>query len=389
MRVLVTGADGFIGRALVHALRVGHDVIATDRDDGDIADPAHLDRLFAAGPFDRVFHLAAIVSGAAEADFDAGRRVNLDATIGLLDRCRAQARRGGPVVRFVHASSIAVFGTPLPARIDDATEPKPSLSYGTHKRVAELLIDDATRRGELDGRALRLSGVVVRPALPNGALSAFNSDVIREPLAGRDYECPVGADATIWVTSRRAAVANLLHLAEARRRGDRRAARAHGAGARRLDRRHRRRARPLRRRRAGARSLRAAAGDRSAVRPLAARLLVRARRGARPGRRSVDRRADPRSSGNDAHDPRPRRSSAPPSSRKASTARRTAPSCARPAWPTRTWPSRSSASSASTARTRRARCRSGRRPTPRASASPRRKASPCRSRRSRSPTASR
>ena len=212
MRVLVTGADGFIGRALVPALRVGHDVIATDRHDGDIADPAHLDRLFE-GPFDRVFHLAAIVSGAAEADFDAGRRVNLDATIGLLDRCRAQARRGGPVVRFVHASSIAVFGTPLPTRIDDATEAKPSLSYGTHKRVAELLIDDATRRGELDGRALRLSGVVVRPALPNGAHSAFNSDVIREPLAGREVECPVGADATIWVTSRRAAVANLLRLA--------------------------------------------------------------------------------------------------------------------------------------------------------------------------------
>jgi nucleoside-diphosphate-sugar epimerase len=210
MRVLVTGADGFIGRALVHALRVGHDVIATDRSDGDIADPAHLDRLFAQ-PIDRVFHLAAIVSGAAEADFDAGRRVNLDATIGLLDRCRAQARRGGPVVRFVLASSIAVFGTPLPARIDDDSEA--SLSYGTHKRVAELLIDDATRRGDLDGRALRLSGVVVRPALPNGALSAFNSDVIREPLAGREVECPVGADATIWLTSRRAAVANLLHLA--------------------------------------------------------------------------------------------------------------------------------------------------------------------------------
>jgi len=215
MRALVTGAEGFIGSALVQALRKGHDVIATDRADGDIADPAHLDRIFEQeGPFDIVFHLAAVVSGAAEADFEAGRRVNLDATIGLLDRCRAQARRGDPVVRFVHASSIAIFGTPLPARIDDATEPKPALSYGTHKRVAELLIDDATRRGELDGRSLRLSGVVVRPKRPNGALSAFNSDVIGEPLAGRDYACPVGADATIWVTSRRAAVANLLRLAQ-------------------------------------------------------------------------------------------------------------------------------------------------------------------------------
>jgi nucleoside-diphosphate-sugar epimerase len=117
-------------------------------------------------------------------------------------------------VRVVHASSIAVFGAPLPVRIDDATAPAPRLSYGTHKRVAELLIDDATRRGELDGRALRLSGVVVRPKGPAVALSAFNSDVIREPLAGRDYECPVGADATIWLTSRRAAVAGLCRLAD-------------------------------------------------------------------------------------------------------------------------------------------------------------------------------
>ena len=214
MRALVTGADGFIGRALVAALHEEHDVVATDRGDGDIADPEHLDRLFAQGPFDHVFHLAAVVSGAAEADFDAGRRVNLDATLGLLDRCRAQAGRGDPVVRFVHASSIAVFGTPLPARIDDDTEPRPRLSYGTHKRVAELLIDDATRRGDLDGRALRLSGVVVRPPLANGALSAFNSDVIREPLAGRDYACPVGPDATVWLTSRRAAVAGLMRMGE-------------------------------------------------------------------------------------------------------------------------------------------------------------------------------
>ena len=117
-------------------------------------------------------------------------------------------------MRFVYASSIAVFGAPLPARIDDATAPAPALSYGTHKRVGELLIDDATRRGELDGRALRLSGVVVRPPLANGALSAFNSDVIREPLAGRDYECPVGPEATVWLTSRRAVVADLLRLAE-------------------------------------------------------------------------------------------------------------------------------------------------------------------------------
>jgi nucleoside-diphosphate-sugar epimerase len=213
MKVVVTGARGYLGSALVAALdRSGCDTIATDRDDGDIADPTHVRRLFEA-PVDRVFHLAGIVSGAAEADWDLGRRVNLDASLLLLDRCRAQAQRGGPVVRFVHASSIAVFGTPLPARIDDATEPLPTLSYGTTKRIVELLLADLARRGEVDGRALRLSGVVVRPPLATGALSAFNSDVLREPLAGRDYVCPVGPDATIWVASKRTTIANLLRLA--------------------------------------------------------------------------------------------------------------------------------------------------------------------------------
>jgi len=212
MRVLVTGAAGFLGRALVHVLRVGHDVVATDRDDGDIAEPAHVARLFSA-PIDCIYHLAAVVSGAAETDFAAGQRVNLDATVCLLDRCRHQAMRG-KVVRFVYSSSIGVFGTPLPGRIDDATGSAPSLSYGTHKRVCELLIDNATRRGDLDGRSLRLPGVVVRPALPNGALSAFNSDLMREPLAGSTYECPVGPEATIWVTSRRAAVTSLLRMGD-------------------------------------------------------------------------------------------------------------------------------------------------------------------------------
>jgi nucleoside-diphosphate-sugar epimerase len=164
MRVLVTGAAGFLGRALVHVLRVGHDVVATDRDDGDIADREHVGHLFAR-PVDRVFHLAAIVSGAAEADFAAGQRVNLEATLRLLDCCRAQSARGGPVVRFVYASSIAVFGTPLPERIDDRTAPVPSLSYAAC-RTRELLVDDASRRGEIDGRSLRLPGVVVRPAPP-------------------------------------------------------------------------------------------------------------------------------------------------------------------------------------------------------------------------------
>jgi nucleoside-diphosphate-sugar epimerase len=239
MRVLVTGAAGFIGQALTAALRepaaqadAAHacasppTFLLTDRlaprtalpstrwMTGDIADPTLHERLFAE-QVDTVFHLAGVVSGAAEVDYALGKRVNLDATIALLERCREQVSQGGPAPRFVYASSIAVFGTPLPARIDDSTASHPTLSYGAHKRACELLIDDCSRRGFIDGRALRLSGVVVRPPLANGALSGFNSDLIREPLAGRDYVCPVAPKATIWIVSLGHAIANLIRLADA------------------------------------------------------------------------------------------------------------------------------------------------------------------------------
>jgi D-erythronate 2-dehydrogenase len=224
--IVVTGAAGFIGAALARALRQRsaaqgaevNDLITTDLTGadvcGDIADPGLIDSLFLR-PVHTVFHLAGIVSGRAEADFALGKRVNLDASIALLERCRAQTERGGPAVRFVYASSIAVFGTPLPERIDDATPPLPTLSYGAHKRVIELLIDDCSRRGFIDGRALRLPGVLLRPPTGNGALSGFNSDLIREPLAGRNYVCPVGPDASLWLTSLQSTLRNLLTLADA------------------------------------------------------------------------------------------------------------------------------------------------------------------------------
>lgn len=243
MNVVVTGAAGFIGRALVARLRrgailrdasgreylpdrlvlcdTGDDPQATGAAPATVRDTPRtvwrkgsvVDRDFVSSLVDRetagVFHLAGIVSGAAEADFDAGIRVNLDGTRNLLDAVRAQA--GDRVVRLVQASSIAVYGAPLPARIDDDTQPWPTLSYGAHKLAGELLIGDLSRRGLLDGRSVRLSGVVVRPAQPNGALSAFNSDLIREPLAGRPVVSPVSRRATIWLQSLVQTVDNLLH----------------------------------------------------------------------------------------------------------------------------------------------------------------------------------
>lgn len=226
--MLITGAGGFLGRHLRAAVTesVGADLICTDLRTphpphdgerwraGDIRDPALRARLFER-PVDTVFHLAGVVSGAAEADFELGRAVNLDATLALLEHCRRQAADGGPIVRFVYASSIAVFGRPLPTRIDDHTCPRPTLSYGAHKFACETLIDDYSRRGLLDGRALRLSGVVVRPPLPNGALSGFNSDLFREPLAGHDYRCPLDPHATLWLCSLRHTITNLLRIAQA------------------------------------------------------------------------------------------------------------------------------------------------------------------------------
>jgi D-erythronate 2-dehydrogenase len=225
MRIVITGAGGFIGQSLAARLLSPQAPVTIDRltltdrtappgtsdaratwHAGDITDPAFA-RTLIADDVDAVFHFAGIVSGAAEADFELGMRVNLDGTRHVLDACRALPR----APRFIYASSIAVYGRPLPDRIDDTTTPVPTLSYGAQKYACEQLINDYSRRGYLDGIALRWSGIVVRPPMPNGALSAFNSDIFRELLAGRPIVAPVSARACIWIHSIERCVDNLLH----------------------------------------------------------------------------------------------------------------------------------------------------------------------------------
>jgi nucleoside-diphosphate-sugar epimerase len=152
-----------------------------------------------------VFHLAAVVSGQAEADTDLGYRVNLDGTRAVLDACRAL----GTCPRFVFASSLAVYGGKLPPAVGDDTPLTPQSSYGAQKAIGELLVNDYSRKGFIDGRALRLPTVVVRPGLPNRAASTFASSIIREPLAGKDAICPVSPDVVMALASPRRVVAAL------------------------------------------------------------------------------------------------------------------------------------------------------------------------------------
>src|SRR5204863_9441424 len=155
---------------------------------------------------DTVFHLAAVVSGQAEADFDIGMRVNLDATRALLERCRTLTA----APKFVFTSSLAVFGGPLPDPVPDNAALTPQASYGTQKAIGELLVYDMTRKGFIDGRSLRLPTVTVRPGKPNKAASSFASGVIREPLAGVDAICPVALSTKMWVTSPRTVIVNII-----------------------------------------------------------------------------------------------------------------------------------------------------------------------------------
>src|ERR1700712_2271046 len=158
---------------------------------------------------DVIFHLAAIVSGEAEAEFDKGYRINLDGTRHLIDAIRAVG--GGYRPRLVFTSSIAVFGAPFPEKIGDEFFHTPLTSYGTQKSVCEMLIADYTRKGLLDSIGIRLPTICVRPGAPNKAASGFFSNIIREPLAGKEAVLPVSEDVRHWVASPRSATGFLLH----------------------------------------------------------------------------------------------------------------------------------------------------------------------------------
>ena len=230
MRIVITGGAGFLGSRLARAL-LAHGSLTDARGEardvrelvlvdvvratvadprvtvvtGDLTDPTLIERVVTPGT-DSVFHLAAVVSGQAEAEFDVGMRVNLDATRALLDRCRRLAKPP----KFVFTSSLAVFGGPLPDPVPDDAPVTPQTSYGTQKAIGEFLVYDMTRKGYLDGRSLRLPTITVRPGKPNKAASSFASGIIREPLSGVDAICPVAPSTQVWVSSPRTVISNLI-----------------------------------------------------------------------------------------------------------------------------------------------------------------------------------
>ena len=215
MRILVIGAAGMIGRKLVQRLArdkagelILHDVVPFEGASAvsDLSAPGEAGKLVASRP-ELIFHLAAVVSGEAEADFDKGYRVNLEGTQRLFEAVRKENYRP----RLVFTSSIAVFGAPFPEAIGDEFLSAPLTSYGTQKAIGELLLSDYSRRGFIDGIGLRLPTICVRPGKPNKAASGFFSGIIREPLAGQEAVLPVPETVRHWFASPRAAIGFLLH----------------------------------------------------------------------------------------------------------------------------------------------------------------------------------
>jgi len=215
VKTLITGAAGMIGRKLSERLAKDHELILHDVVSAgagsvvsDLSTPGEAEKLVALRP-DVIFHLAAIVSGEAEADFEKGYRVNLDGTHRLFEAIRKTG--GGYRPRLVFASSIAVFGAPFPEAIEDEFLNAPLTSYGTQKAIDELLLSDYSRRGFFDGIGIRLPTICVRPGKPNKAASGFFSGIIREPLAGQEALLPVPETVRHWFASPRAAIGFLVH----------------------------------------------------------------------------------------------------------------------------------------------------------------------------------
>jgi nucleoside-diphosphate-sugar epimerase len=232
LRILITGGTGFIGKRIArHLLNAGlfqlegeapreiakiilfdafpgEDVPTDARIEvriGDIDDRETVVEI--TRDVDLVWHLAAVVSSAAEADFDLGMQVNLYGLLNLLEALRARTTR----TRLVYASGFAVFGGELPPVVTDATAPAPKSSYGIQKAIGELLVADYSRRGFVDGRTLRLPTITVRPGKPNKAASTFVSSIIREPLNGHRAVCPVRPDTIVYISSPRRALDAMLH----------------------------------------------------------------------------------------------------------------------------------------------------------------------------------
>lgn len=232
MHIVITGANGFVGKALAKKIErdkalCGKAVtkltlidLGFDESDftdsfvekhaGDLTDANWLCAVVAESSIDALFHLASVPGGSAENNYELAKAVNLDATLTLLEICKDQASSGGTIPVFVFASSIAVLGK-MPSFVNDQTLPKPQMTYGSHKLIGEVLVEDFNRREWIDGRSLRLPGVLARPPARTGQLSAFLSDIIRELSEGRPFVCPTSSSAQTWASSLPCVVDALIH----------------------------------------------------------------------------------------------------------------------------------------------------------------------------------